>query len=222
MLIHVISYHQPFPVLLTLKMLKSVPWFPKPLCFTVKLQNKQVLSLHIHTFLSGHEFTIIPVVLKSLRVATFKSNYVKKKKRQCVLSHIIYVFPNNVLQFLNWNVWFSSFMAATLHLPSYRSPERSSSGSLQLWAAALSLQLQMFNSFPLDAHSRAEKEKKRHCWVPCRMATRWAVSKPARTSKALTHLLQMAAPDHREPIVAVVQDWGAAPTHGSWLLSPGD
>lgn len=138
------------------------------------------------------------------------------------------VFPDKVLQFFNWNVWITSFtregnMASALHLPPCCSPERSSSGNLELSAAASPLQLQMYNSFPLAACSRAEEGKKKCCWVPLlhgnEMGCVWAYS---HTSKIMTHLFQTAAPDHPEPAVAIAQDSGAIQTCVSWLLATRD
>lgn len=49
MLIHVISHHQPFLVLLlTLKMSKSAQWFPKPLAYATKLAG----SVLAHPYIS--------------------------------------------------------------------------------------------------------------------------------------------------------------------------
>lgn len=163
--------------------------FPKPQCFVLILHNKQVLSLQIYTFLFQHEFTIVFAVLQALKVAIFTSDCVEKEN---VLSYMKNVFPDNVLRFLNWNVWVILFTrdgnrASTLHLHPCCSPERSSSGNLELWAAASPLQLQMFNSFPMAAHSGAEEGKKRYCWVLCCMATRWAVPEP-------THLKSSDSP----------------------------
>lgn len=47
MLIYVISHHQSFSILLTLKMLKSAQWFPKPLAYTKKLVGSVIAHPYI-------------------------------------------------------------------------------------------------------------------------------------------------------------------------------
>lgn len=198
--------------------------FPKPQCFILTLQNKQVLSLQIHTFLFQQELTVVFVVLQDLKVAIFKSDCVEEED---VLSYIKNVFPDNVLQFLNWNVWVILFTrdgnrASTLHLHPCCSPEGSSSGNLELWAAASPLQLQMFNNFPMAAHSGAEVGKKRYCWVLCCMATRWAVFEPTPLKSSDSPTPDGCPRPSRGNSSSSPRFKGCSDTCCCRLLSPGD
>lgn len=149
------------------------------------------------------------------------------KQSKSVLSSIKDMFPDNVLQFFNWNVWIISYtregnMGSALHLLPYCSPERSSSGSLDLSAAASPLQLQMFSSFPLVACSREEEGKKICCWVLHCMAARWAVTESTHAPRKQWVIIIKWTVPVRCPRPSRAQDWGGAQTCVSWLLASVD
>lgn len=119
--------------------------------------------LQIHIFMCfWYEFTVISM---AFLVLSYNIQKCVLKQSKSVLSSIKDVFPDNVLHFFNWNVWIISYtregnMRSALHLPPYCSPETSSSGNLELSAAASPLQLQMFSSFPQLLAVEKRKERK--------------------------------------------------------------